>query len=74
MHCLQVTPQRVQLCGLHAVHAGSSAEASSAPATAEGAPGMWGSNNKRHASWSHLPGMEERISEALARQRFLRPR
>ena len=47
-----------------------------ASAIGTGGPGHGGApaGYKRHASWAHLPGMEDRISEALARQRFLRPR
>ena len=44
--------------------------AASSAASEQGTPGP---GYKRHASWAHLPGMEDRISEALARQRFLRP-
>lgn len=73
-HVPQVTPHQVQLCPLHAVHTAPGAtDGSSAQATSEGAPELR-LNPKRHASWTHLSGMEDRISDALARQRFLRPR
>lgn len=74
-HSPQVTTHRVQLCALHALHTAPTATESSTPqAAAEGAAGLGRSDHKRHASWAQLAGMEDRISEALARQRFLRPR
>ena len=68
----------MQLCGLHVVAAVSTAGGSgrSSGDWEEGgtSPEPVRQGHKRHASWAHLPGMEDRISEALARHRFLRPR
>ncbi len=76
---MQVTARRVHLCNLWRLSELAAADADAEPAAAAGtaAPGNGGTppaGYKRHASWAHLPGMEDRISEALARQRFLRPR
>ena len=78
-HTMQVTARRVHLCNLWRLSelaaADSDAEASADAGTdGLGHNAMPQAGYKRHASWAHLPGMEDRISEALARQRFLRPR
>ena len=78
---VQVTSRRVRLCNLWRLpELSPAADSDAEPSAVAGAAAAVASGHgtsagyKRHASWAHLPGMEDRISEALARQRFLRPR
>ena len=71
----------MRLCNLRRLVELGSADSDADPVAVAGAAGSAAASGhvtptgyKRHASWAHLPGMEDRISEALARQRFLRPR